>query len=109
MSGEPADAGDPCLLMGAMLRGFAVRVVVLSGGGRLIFDAHEWRDSLVEVASGELEIQLRSGRRLLCQAGTLLPLAGLPIRALRNPRRECTSLVAVSRRVPPGNTTRSAQ
>ena len=55
--------------------------------------------------SGELEIQLRSGRRLLCRAGTLLPFAGLPIRALHNPRRDCTSLVAVSRRPPPGHTT----
>jgi hypothetical protein len=98
---EPADAaGDPCLLTGATLRGFAVRAVVLGVGGRLAFNEHQWRDSLVEVESGELEIQLRSGRRLLCRTGTLLPLAGLPIRALRNPGRECTSLVSVSRRTP---------
>jgi hypothetical protein len=89
---------DPHLFARATRRGFAVRVVVLRGFGRLPFDERQWWDCLVEVESGQLELQLESGRRLLWEAGTLLSFTGLRIRALHNPGRECTSLVALSRR-----------
>jgi hypothetical protein len=98
---DEADAGRLCLLRQATLHSFDVRVVVLPGGGRLAFDERQWRDCLVEVERGEVELRFGGERKLVCTAGTVLSFVGLPIRALHNPRHECSTLVAVSRRTAP--------
>jgi hypothetical protein len=89
------------LLNRTTLRAFEVRIVVIPGGHQLPFDDRQWQDSLVEVECGDILLRLRDGRTLLCTAGDVLTFAGLPIRALHNPFRECAALVAISRRPPP--------
>jgi hypothetical protein len=86
------------LLEKTTLHAFEVRVVIIPGGAHLRFDERQWQDCLVEVECGDILLRLRDGRELLCTAGDVLTFAGLPIRALHNPLRECTALVAISRR-----------
>ena len=57
----------------------------------------EWRDALVVVESGELELESSDGTRWAFAAGTVLWLAGLRLRALHNPRADIALLAAISR------------
>ena len=59
-------------------------VVVLPGAARM-YEAHVWRDALVAVKTGSIELQTRNGVRRTFVAGDVLWLAGLPLRWLRNP------------------------
>jgi hypothetical protein len=92
------DAGRLGLLGKTASEAFLVRVVALPPGSRRVFDERDWRDSLVEVACGELELELRGGARQVHGAGGVLWLAGLPIVALGNPGCDGALLVAASRR-----------
>jgi hypothetical protein len=74
-----------------------IRVLILQPGSKRVFDEREWRDSLVEVERGELEVQLRGGTRLGYVTGDVLWLVGLPVLALYNPGLERAVLVAASR------------
>ena len=53
----------------------------------------EWRDALVTVESGELELVMACGRSCFFQSGDLLWLQGLPLASLRNRGDEPTVLV----------------
>ncbi|MDQ6695866.1 MAG: cupin domain-containing protein [Actinomycetota bacterium] len=77
---------------------FAMRAMVITPGTDRPFDEHTWRDAIVEVEQGQLELELRDGQRLLFDAGEVLWLTGLPALALHNPGDEDTVLVAISRR-----------
>ncbi len=77
--------------------GFEVRRVVLAPGAVRPFDESEWRDAIVVVESGKIELECRSGRRCRLRRGDVLWLVGLPLRALRNSGRAPTVLIAVSR------------
>jgi hypothetical protein len=57
-----------------------------------------WRNALVVVERGEVELEFRRGSRLCFRRGDVLWLTGLPVRALCNPGQEPALLVAVSRR-----------
>lgn len=57
----------------------------------------DWADTLVIVISGELELQCCSGRLARFTAGSVLTLAGLPVRAIRNPQPEPLVLQALTR------------
>jgi hypothetical protein len=96
-----ANADRLRLLEKTTLHAFEVRVVVIPGGNQLPFNERQWHDCLVEVECGDILLRLRDGQELLCTAGDVLTFAGLPIRALHNPLRECAALVAISRRTPP--------
>jgi hypothetical protein len=78
--------------------GFDVRRIVLAPGAERRFDEAEWRDAIVVVESGRIELECRSGSRCGFRRGDVLWLVGLPLRALRNSGRTRTVLVAVSRR-----------
>lgn len=82
--GEPAD--------------FAMRAVALEPGSERAYDEREWRDAIVAVARGEVELEWPSGARRRFGRGALLCLTGLSLRALRNRGRDLAVLVAVSRR-----------
>jgi hypothetical protein len=89
-------------------RGFAVRAVAVAPGCRRVYDDGEWRDAIVVVKCGEIELECTSGASHRFGRGDLLWLTGLPLRALHNHGREPTVLVAVSRAlslappIPPG-------
>jgi quercetin dioxygenase-like cupin family protein len=76
---------------------FEVRRVVVAPGCERPFDEAEWRDSIVVVASGRIELECSSGKRHPFRRGDVLWLMGLPLRALHNRWRRPAVLVAVSR------------
>jgi hypothetical protein len=78
--------------------GFLVRAVTVSPGATRAYDEDEWRDALVAVGRGEIELEGLSGTLYRFRRGHLLCLADLPPRALHNPGHEPLVLVAVSRR-----------
>jgi hypothetical protein len=78
--------------------GFEIRAVEVEAGGHRIYNAEEWRDSLVALARGEIELECLSGERRCFGRGDLFWLANLPLRALHNPGDGPALLLAVSRR-----------
>ena len=74
-----------------------VRTVRVEAGGSLAYEEADWRDALVTVESGELELVMACGRSCFFQEGDLLWLQGLPLASLRNRGDEPTVLVAASR------------
>jgi hypothetical protein len=76
---------------------FEVRRIVVAPGTERPFDEAEWRDALVLVESGRIELECRSGNRSGFRRGDVLCLIGLPLRALCNRGPVPTVLVAVSR------------
>lgn len=77
--------------------GFRFRVVTVEPGVDRIYTGAEWRDALVVVARGELELQSSDGDSYRFGRGCVLCLDGLPLRALRSRGPAPTVLVAVSR------------
>jgi quercetin dioxygenase-like cupin family protein len=77
---------------------FVLRAVAVAPGCERAYDEAEWRDAIVSVARGEIELECFSGLRHRLRAGDVLWLAGLPVRALHNHGLEPALLVAVSRR-----------
>jgi hypothetical protein len=77
------------------------RMVILAPGHALTYDQADWRDALVVIESGALDLECLGGSRQRFVRGDLLRLSGLPLRALHNPGREPAVLTVVSRRRPP--------
>jgi quercetin dioxygenase-like cupin family protein len=77
---------------------FELRVVSVAPGGERPYDEDEWRDALVVVERGEIELEASAGDCLRCGPGSVLWLFGLPLRALHNRGTEPALVVAVSRR-----------
>ena len=74
-----------------------MRTVRMDPGDSLPYEEADWRDALVTVESGELELVMACGRSCFFQSGDLLWLQGLPLASLRNRGDEPTVLVAASR------------
>jgi hypothetical protein len=91
-------AGRLSLLGRRLPPSFELRVVTLAPGRARPFDQAEWRDALVVVERGEVELECLSGGRWRFPRGGVLWLVGLPLRALHNRGPEPVLLVAVSRR-----------
>jgi hypothetical protein len=79
---------------------FDCRAVAVEPGGVRIYNEAEWRDAIVVVGSGEIELEALGGNRQRFQCGDVLCLFGLPLRLLHNRGTEPAVLVAVSRRLP---------
>jgi hypothetical protein len=77
---------------------FVLRAVAVAPGGRRAYDEGEWRDAIVVVKRGEIELESVSGTSLRFRRGDLLWLTGLPLRALHNRGGQPVLLVAYSRR-----------
>lgn len=77
---------------------FEVRRIVVEAGDERPYDEAEWRDSIVVVESGSIELECRCGSRRGFERGAVIWLIGLPLRALHNREPVPTVLVAVSRR-----------
>jgi hypothetical protein len=84
-------------LAGHVPEGFDVRRVLVEPGAERTYDEEEWRDSIVLIESGELELECCSGGRCGFRRGDVLWLFGLPLRLLRNRGPAPTVLLAVSR------------
>lgn len=70
-------------------------------GGELLFKAADWRDTIVLVHDGRLELEWDGGIRWSFATGAILALDGLAPRRLENRGRRGVLLIAVSRqRVP---------
>lgn len=80
---------------------FEKRVIVVAPESLRDYDEAEWRDALVVVERGEIELESAAKHRRTFEAGDVLCLAELPLRALHNRGGETAVLVAVSRRHPP--------
>jgi hypothetical protein len=78
-----------------------LRTVVLAPRRRLAYDQADWRDAVVVVEGGELEVEWLGGSRQRFLRGDVLCLSGLPLWALHNPGCEPIVLAVVSRRKTP--------
>src|SRR5438067_8903185 len=78
---------------------FRRMVTVLAPGGERLYDEADWRDALVVVRRGEIDLECLAGGRRTFREGDVLVLAGLSLRALHNRGTEPAVLVAVSRAV----------
>jgi quercetin dioxygenase-like cupin family protein len=78
--------------------GFKIRVVVVDPGDTRAYQESDWRDALVVVERGEIQLVASGGGRRDFATGDVLCLVGLSLRALHNAGPEPAVLVAVSRR-----------
>jgi hypothetical protein len=76
---------------------FRVRRIIMAPGAEREYDEAEWRDALVVVEAGDVELECNGGSRRGFGRGDVLWLIGLPLRALRNRGAVPTVLLAVSR------------
>ena len=76
---------------------FLVRLVVMGAGAARIYNPSEWRDALVVVTRGEVELEEIGGGSCRFGRGSVLCLDGLALRALRSRGSEPAVLIAVSR------------
>jgi hypothetical protein len=88
---RPASYPDPAC------RRFNVRHMTIEGGRDLAFDEAEWRDAIVVVERGSLDIECLGGKRSTFATGAVLCLDRLPLRTLHNAGSEPVLLFAVSR------------
>jgi hypothetical protein len=95
------DAERPSFL-GCRLPSWArLRVVVVAPSQRLAYDEADWRDAIVVVEAGAIDLECLGGSRRRFLRGDMLWLSGLTLRALHNPGPEPAVLAAVSRRREP--------
>jgi hypothetical protein len=85
------------LLTGAAA-GFRRRSVVLEPGESRRSGDAEWRDALVVVERGDVELECAAGGRRRFSGGAVLWLEGIDLRVLHNVGDEPAVLLAVSRR-----------
>lgn len=91
-------AGTPLSFLGVRLPpSVRLRVVAIVAGGTHRYDPADWRDALVVVERGQIELSCCDGSRLRFGRGAVLYLERLPLHQLYNPHRETLVLVAVSR------------
>jgi hypothetical protein len=78
--------------------GFELRTVAVEPGDELPYRDDDWRDALVIVERGELDIECVRGGHRQFRSGAILWLTGLPLRMLRNLGSEPVVIAAVSRK-----------
>jgi hypothetical protein len=77
---------------------FELLAITLGPGRERAFEAIEWRDAIVVVERGEIELESLRGSRERFDRGAVTCLSGVPLRALRNSGRELAVLSVVRRR-----------
>ena len=76
---------------------FRRRVVELAAGEDLAFEPAAWRDAVVFVAAGEVELECRGGERRRFGMGAVICFAP-PVSVCRNCGADVARLIAISRR-----------
>src|SRR5215217_4410622 len=84
-----------------------VSIRILVAGTETAYHPDDWKDSIVEIEAGAVEIETRHGQAVVFRAGDVFWLAGLPVRALHNRGDIPAVLVTATRRRTP--TTDGAQ
>ena len=79
---------------------FVLRAIAIDPGCERRYDEAEWRDAIVSVTRGQIELEASGGVRCRFRTGDVLWLDGLHLRALHNCGAEPALLLAVSRRSP---------
>jgi len=92
------DDERPLVLSGRVWPSFVAETVVIAPGCFVPYDEAQWRDALVVVDSGEVELETTSAQRRRFRTGEMLWLTGLPLRCLCNPGKEPVVLKSVFRR-----------
>lgn len=77
--------------------GFEGRLIAIPPGAQRAYDEAEWRDALVVIERGVIELESRSGLVCAFQPGDVLCLTGLRLRCLRNPGRVEALISSTSR------------
>ena len=77
---------------------FERRELVVESGCVLPYDEVEWRDALVVVEWGEIELESQSGACLRLGRESIVCLDGLNLKALRNSGKSTAVLTSVRRR-----------
>ena len=92
------DSDDRLSFLGKKLpRTFVLKVLTLAPASEEPYREADWADAIVIVEHGELEIECQAGGRKSFRPGSILWLAGLPLRTLRNRGQEPVVVTAVSR------------
>ena len=91
------DDDSPLVVSGRAWPSFVAQTVVIAPG----CEVTQWRDALVVVESGEVELETTTAIRRRFRSGDMLWLTGLSLRCLCNSGDEPAVLKAVSRRGPP--------
>ena len=76
---------------------FDVRRIVLAPGEERAYEEAEWRDAIVAVQRGAVDLVTGRGVCASFERGDILCLSGLAVRALHNRGTEPAVLLAVSR------------
>ncbi|GGM62570.1 hypothetical protein GCM10010106_05700 [Thermopolyspora flexuosa] len=93
------DGSLPPHFLGAGLpASFRRRIVTIGPHGHRRYDESEWRDAIVVVGRGHVDVLCSDESVLRFGEGDVLCLAGLPVRVLCNPGADDTVLVAIRRR-----------
>ena len=87
---------------------FERRVVVVGPGEARRYDAAEWRDAIVTVGGGAIDVEPAAGAAVRFVAGDVVAFDGLALRALQNAGDEPAVLVAVRRSSGRGSWARTA-
>jgi quercetin dioxygenase-like cupin family protein len=82
----------------ALSASFRARTIRLAAGHEHRYDSSDWNDALVIVRQGSLELETSRGLRHTYLAGSVLCLANLPLRLLKNPGTLQMVLLVISRR-----------
>ena len=77
---------------------FELRTVPVPPGSARSYDADEWRDALVIVEHGEIELESLRGTVHHFECGDIVSLTRLPLRALHNRGPVPAVLIAIARR-----------
>jgi hypothetical protein len=80
---------------------FVVRLVTIPAGTSLDVDEAAWRDAIVVLEAGALEVECVHGGRRSFDVGATMWLAGLDLKTLHSTGAEAVVLTAVSRRAEP--------
>jgi quercetin dioxygenase-like cupin family protein len=96
---EPgATAGRLELLARSLPAGYQIRLLILEPGTEVAYEPATWRDSLVEVECGQVELHLRDKRRIRVRTGEVLWLSGLGVLSISNPSGSPAALTGLARR-----------
>jgi len=95
-----ADGLDAERLARGLAAPFARRIVELAPACVLAYHAAEWRDAIVFVTGGEIEVETAGGACWRFRDGDILCLAPFPVLVVRSVGTEPARLLAI-RRLPP--------
>ena len=82
-------------------RQFVVRHVTIAAATEVAVEAADWRDAIVVVERGRLEVECGDGNRTTFTTGAILCLDGLPTGTLCNRGSNPVQLFTLSRAGPP--------